>query len=279
MSRVQVVTDSTADIPADMATELGISIVPCYVMFGAETYRDGLELTRDQFYEKLITSRELPTTAAPPPAAYEKVYRQLAAESKGIISIHLAANLSNLHRAASLGAQSVQEVPIHIIDSEQVTMGYGWMAVAAAEASRRGEKLERIVALVENMKARARVLAILNTLEFVHRGGRVSWAKAMIGTLMKIKPIVEVRQGKVRLLERTRSWARALDRLIELVHALGPLERAIVLHANAPAEAETLADRLQDMAPYWRRLVSQAGITIATHAGPGAVGIACVTAQ
>lgn len=279
MSRVQVVTDSTADIPADMATELGISIVPCYVMFGAEAYRDGLELTRDQFYEKLTTSRELPTTAAPPPAAYEKVYRQLAAESKGIISIHLAANLSNLHGAASLGAQSVQEVPIHIIDSEQVTMGYGWMAVAAAEASRRGEKLERIVALVENMKARARVLAILNTLEFVHRGGRVSWAKAMIGTLMKIKPIVEVRQGKVRLLERTRSWARALDRLIELVHALGPLERAIVLHANAPAEAETLADRLQDMAPYWRRLVSQAGITIATHAGPGAVGIACVTAQ
>lgn len=279
MSRVQVVTDSTADIPADMAAELGISIVPCYVMFGAEAYRDGLELTRDQFYEKLTTSRELPTTAAPPPAAYEKVYRQLAAESEGIISIHLAANLSNLYAAASLGAQSVQEVPIHIIDSEQVTMGYGWMAVAAAEASRRGEKLERIVALVENMKARARVLAILNTLEFVHRGGRVSWAKAMIGTLMKIKPIIEVRQGKVRLLERTRSWARALDRLTELVHALGPLERAIVLHANAPAEAETLADRLQDMVPYWRRLVSQAGITIATHAGPGAVGIACVTAQ
>ncbi len=279
MEQVRVVTDSTADIPADMAANLGISIVPCYVMFGAEAYRDGIELTRDQFYQKLTASRELPTTAAPPPAAYEQVYRQLAARSEGIVSIHLAANLSNLHAAASLGAQSVREVPIRVIDSQQVTMGYGWMAVAAAEASQRGETLERIVALVESMKARARVLAILDTLEFVHKGGRVSWAKAMIGTLMKIKPIVEVRQGTVRLLERARSRARAMDRLIELVQALGPLERAIVLHANAAAEAEALADRLQSIAPRWRRLISQAGITIATHAGPGAVGIACVTAR
>ncbi len=276
---IRIVTESTADIPRDMVTRLGITIVPSYVVFGTETYRDGVELTKRQFYERLAATNVIPTTATPPPAIYEEVYRRLARETDEIVSIHLAANLSGLYNAASVAARSVSEANIAVIDSGQITMGYGWMAVAAAEAAQRGDSLKQVIALVEGMKDRSRLLAVLDTLDFVHRGGRVGWVQAMIGTLLQIKPVINVRLGEVNLLERTRTWKRALDRLMEMVQALGPLERAIVLHANAPDRAELVADRLQVVAPGWERLVGQAGVTIASHVGPGAIGIAFVAAD
>jgi DegV family protein with EDD domain len=133
------------------------------------------------------------------------------------------------------------------------------------------------VAMVEEMKHRTRVLAILDTLEFIYRGGRVSWVQAMVGTLLRIKPIIEVRSGEVKLVERARTLSRALQQLVDLIQSLGPLERAIVVHADALRVAERLADRLQEIDPGWKRLIGPAGVTIASHAGPGAVGIACVT--
>ena len=278
-TRVRVVTDSTADIPAEMAARLGITVIPSYVVFGSDTYRDGVELTGQQFYRKLAETRVIPTTAAPAPAIFEKVYRRLAEETEQIVSIHLASRLSALHNSASVAARGVKGARIAVIDSEQVTMGYGWMAIAAAEAARRGEALEQVVALVEGMKRRSWVLAVLDTLEYVHRGGRVGWVQAMIGTLLRIKPIIEIRMGEVGLVERARTLERSLGRLLDLIEAFGPLERAIVLHTNVPERAERVADRLQAIAPGWERLVGQAGVTIASHAGPGAVGIACVAAR
>ncbi len=276
---VRIVTDSTADLPDGVAARLGITVVPCYVVFGSETYRDGVELTKQQFYGKLAGASVIPTTAAPPSAVYEESYRQLARETDAIVSIHLAAGLSAIYSSAAAAAASISGLRIIVLDSEQVTMGYGWMAIAASEAARRGETLEQIVALVEGMKARSRVLAVLDTLDFVYRGGRVGWVRAMLGALLRIKPIVEVHAGEVRLVERGRTWKRSLDKLMERVQALGPLERAVVLHANAPEKAERVADRLQALAPDWDRLVGQAGVTIASHAGPGAVGIACVAVE
>lgn len=279
MERVRVVTDSTADIPPEMVDALGITVVPCYVVFGPDSYRDGVELTKEQFYEKLADSREIPTTATAPPAHYEAEYRRLAEDAETIISIHLAANLSGLHSAASVAAESVPEARVLVMDSAQVTMGYGWMVVAAAEAARRGATPEEIVALVEGMIPRSRVLAALGTLDFLHRGGRVDWVRATIGTFLRIKPIIEVHLGEVQLVERARTMERSLDRLLGMVQALGPLERAIVLHSNAPDLAERVADRLQSLMPDWDRLITQAGVTVASHAGPGAVGMACVTAE
>ncbi len=277
---VRIVTDSTADIPPDMAGRLGITVVPSYVVFGTETYCDGVDLSRQQFYHKLATTAVIPTTAAPPPAVYEQVYRQLAQETDEILSIHLAARLSALYSSAVRGAENVPQARIAVVDSDQVTMGYGWLAVAAAEAARQGATLDQVVALVEEMKRRSWVLAALDSLEFIYRGGRVSWAQAMLGTLLHIKPIISVRLGQVQLLERTRTLERSLDRLVEQVRALGPLERAIVLYANTPDRAERVADRLQALGlfPGGERLIGQAGVTIASHAGPGAVGVACITA-
>ncbi len=278
---VRIVTDSTADIPAEMAARLGITVVPCYVVFGTETYQDGVDLSREQFYEKLTTTAVIPTTAAPPPALYEQAYRQLAQETDEIVSIHLAARLSALYSSACKGAENVPQARIALVDSEQVTMGCGWLAVAAAEAARQGATLDQIVALVEEMKQRSWVLAVLDTLDFVYRGGRVSWVRAMLGTLLHVKPILAVRHSEVQLLERARTLERSLGRLVERVQALGPLERAIVLYANTPDRAELVADRLQALGifPGGERLISQAGVTIASHAGPGAVGIACITAR
>jgi DegV family protein with EDD domain len=276
---VKVVTDSTADIPAQLVKELGISVIPTYVMFGSETFRDGVDLPRQQFYKKLLATRVIPTTAAPPPAVYEEVYRRLAEETDEIVSIHLLSRYSGLYNSAVLAARNISRARIEVIDSGQVTMGYGWMVVAAAEAARRGEPLERIRDLVEGMKPRSRVLAILDTFEFLYRGGRVDWVRSVLGTVLRIKPMIEVHLGEVQLVERTRTLERSLGRLLERVRTLEPLERAIVLHANAAGVAETLADRLQTLLPAWDRLVDQAGVTIASHAGPGAVGIACVTAR
>jgi DegV family protein with EDD domain len=275
---VGVVTDSTADIPAEMVERLNITVVPCYVVFGNETYRDGVELPKEQFYDLLAATRTIPTTAAPPPDAFEQAYRGLGRETSEIVSIHLAAGLSAIHSSAALAAKAVSGVNIAVLDSEQVTMGYGWIAIAASEAAQRGARLEEIVKLVEEMKTRTRLLAVLDTLDFAHRGGRVGWVRAMVGTLLRIKPIIEVRWGAVNLLERGRTWTRSLDKLMEMVRAFGPLERAIVLHANAPEKAKQVADRLQATDPNWNRLIGHAGVTIASHAGPGAVGIACVTA-
>lgn len=274
---VRVVTDSTADIPADMVAALGIIVIPSYVVFGSESYRDEVELTKQQFYEKLRSSRVIPTTAAPPPAVYDETYRRLAKETDEIVSIHLASRYSALFSSATLAARNISEARITVVDSEQVTMGYGWMVVAAAESAQRGASVEQIVALVEGIKPRSRVLAVLNTLEFLHRGGRVDWIRAMIGTLLRVKPIIEVRQGEVKLLERARTLQRSLGRLVERVQALGPLERAIILHTDAPDLAQSVADRLQAAEPGWDLPIHQAGVTIASHVGPGAVGIACVT--
>jgi len=278
---VRIVTDSTADIPPEMVEELGITVVPAYVVFGSETYQDGVDLTKQQFYDKLITSRVIPTTAAPPIGAYEEVYGRLAKETDEIVSLQLVGRLSALYSLAVVAARNVSRAVgarIEVVDTGQVTMGYGWMAVAAAEAARRGETLDQIVTRVEQMKPRARVLAILDTLEFVHRGGRTNWATALLGTLLRVKPIVEVRLGKVELVERTRTFERSFERLIERIQTLGQPERAIVLHTNAPALAERLSRRLQAVYPEWEPLIGQAGVTVASHAGPGAVGVACVAA-
>jgi DegV family protein with EDD domain len=274
---VHIVTESTADIPPALADELGIRVVPTLVTFGPHTYRDGIDMTRQQFYDMLEQGKTTPITAAPSPAVYEEVYRQLELDTQDIVSIQTASKLSALYSTACLAAANVPGVRIVVLDSEQVTMGCGWLAVAAAEAARRGETLEQIVSLVESAKRRTWVFAALASLEFVHRGGRLGRMPAIIGTLLNIKPMVAVRAGEVKLLDRARSWKRALDRLVELVESLGPLERAIVLEANAPAAAEQVADRLQALRPDWKRLIGQAGVTIASHAGPGAVGVAVTT--
>jgi DegV family protein with EDD domain len=276
---VKIVTDSTADIPEELAAELEITIVPCNVHFGLETYRDGLELSKEEFYSKLKTSSTLPTTSAPAVGLFEATYENLASETDQILSIHVASTLSAIYNSAHLGAEAVSGVEITLIDSGQVSMGLGWLVIAAARAAQEGQPLAQIGALVEDMRPRVRVFAALDTLEYLRKGGRVGKTVAALGTLLNIKPLVEVRDSAVLPLERVRTRRKSIQRLIELVAELGPLEELAVLHTNAPQEAQRLAEEISFLHPLERILIAEAGVIIGTHAGPNGLGVACMVAR
>ena len=276
---VKIVTDSTADIPEELATELEITIVSCNVHFGLEAYRDGLDLSKEEFYARLKTSPTLPTTSAPAAGLFEAIYRKLASETDQILSIHLASALSAIYNSACLGAEAVSGVEITLIDSGQVSMGLGCLVIAAARAAQGGQSWAQIVALVEDMMPRVRLFAALDTLEYLRKGGRVGKTVAVLGTLLSIKPMVEVRDSAVLPLERVRTRRRSIQRLIELVAELGPLEELAVLHSNAPQEAQRLAEEISFLHPLERILIAEAGVIIGTHVGPNGLGVACVVAR
>lgn len=276
---VKIVTDSTADIPEGLAAELGITIVPCNVHFGLETYRDGIDLSKEEFYAKLKTSSALPTTSAPAVGLFEATYRELVNETDQILSIHLASTLSAIYNSACLGAEAVSDVEITLIDSGQVSMGLGWLVVSAARAAQQGQSLAQIVTLVENMMPRVRVFAALDTLEYLQKGGRVGKAVAVLGALFNIKPLIEVRDSTVLPLERVRTRRRSVQRLIELTTELGPLAELAVLHSNAPQEAQRLAEELSFLHPLERILIAEVGVIIGTHVGPNALGVAGMIAN
>lgn len=276
---VKIVTDSTADIPEELAAELGITVVPCNVHFGLETYRDGIELSKGEFYARLKTSPTLPTTSAPATGLFEATYRELANETDQILSIHLAGALSAIYNSACLGAEAVSDVEIALIDSGQVSMGLGWLVIAAARAAQAGQPLSHIVALVEDMRPRVRLFAALDTLEYLQKGGRVGKTVAVLGALFNVKPLIEVRDSAVLPLGRVRTRRRSVQRLIELVAELGPLEELAVLHSDAPQEAQRLTEEISFLHPLERILIAEVGVIIGTHAGPNGLGVACVVAR
>ena len=275
---VKVVTDSTADIPTELAAELEITIVPCNVHFGLETYRDGLDLSKEEFYTKLKTSFTLPTTSAPAAGLFEATYRKLTSETGQIVSIHLASALSAIYNAAYLWAEAISDAEITLIDSGQASMGLGWLVIAAARAAQAGQSLAQIVALVKDTMSRVRVFAALDTLEYLQKGGRVGKAVAVLGTLLNIKPLIEIRDSAVLPLERVRTRRKSIQRLIELVADLGPLDELAVLHSHAPQEARRLAEEISFLYPLERILITEVGVIIGTHAGPNGLGVACVVA-
>ncbi len=278
MSRVRIVTDSTSDLPPEVAARLRISVVPAYVQIGNRSYRDEPSsggLSREEFYAQLPTMQAVPTTSVPPAHEFATAYRDLVGEADEVIAIVVSASLSGMYNVAHLGAQETPELKVYVVDSEQITMGLGWMAIAAAEAAADGQSAQEILALVEDMKPRVRVFAMLDTLEYLRRSGRVSWARAKAAQILRIKPIVEVLLSKVRDLGRTRTRHRAIERLVELTRALGPLERLAILHTYAP-ELEDLRRRLADLCSPSHFLTVAVTTIIGTHVGPRGLGVAAV---
>lgn len=270
---VKIVTDSTADIPPDLSYD--ITVVPCFVQFGTASYLDGIDITREQFYERLAHSDTLPKSAAPSVGIFEEVYRRVAGECDEVISIHLASALSGVFNSAQLGAQAVSQARITVYDSESLTMGLGWMCMAAARAARQGKSRAQIVALLDEMKPRTHVFAALDTLEFLRRSGRVGWASAMMGQLLDIKPVVRVYRGVVEMVSRVRTRARSVQQLVELVSGLGRLESLAVLHTRAQAAALQLAQDVAHLVPPPVPIVEVTPI-IGTHVGPNGLGLAVV---
>jgi len=281
MSPVRILTDSTSDVPLEVAARLHITVVPAYVQIGNRSYRDAPcseGLNREEFYTQLPTMSSVPTTAVPPAHEFTTAYRSLAEETDEVIAIVVSTNLSGMYNVAHLGAREVPDLKVHVVDSGQVTMGIGWMAIAAAEAAADGRDAQEILALIEDMKPRVCVYAMLDTLEYLRRSGRVSWARAKAAQLLRIKPIVEVLLGKVRDLGRTRTRSRAIEHLVELTRALGPLERLAILHTYAPGIKDLHRSLANSCSP--RHLLTVAVTTIiGAHVGPRGLGVAAVTAR
>ena len=279
---IRIVTDSTSDIPESLARELGIVVVPTYVIFGTQSYVDGVTISREEFYERLASADPLPTTAAPSAGEFEHAYRQLQREgARAVVSIHVAAKLSGVQNAARTGASAVLDLPVTVFDSEQVTMGLGWQVIEAARAAKAGKSVTEIVDLLANTRRRVRVYAALDTLEYVRRSGRVGWARAMIGQLLRIKPIVEVRDGDVLSIDRTRTRSHSVERLKELVASASPLRGLTVLHSHAFDAARKLADEFHALYPSLSEPIHviEATTVIGTHVGPNGLGVALVAAE
>jgi len=272
-----VVTDSTSDIPPEIAQRLDITVVPCQIHFGGQTYRDGIDMSRQEFYRRLRNSEQL-TTSQPAVGVFAETYRGLLADGRPIISIHLASRLSGVFSTACLAAREVDPERITVIDGQQVSMCTGWLAIGAAEAAQGGSSEDEILLQVRNRLPRLRLFALIDDLRYLQRGGRVSWGSSLLGNLFAIKPILLVNEGRAELVQKVRSLTRGLDRVIALSTESGPLERVAVLHADASGVAAELAERMSRILPRGQMLVAEAGITVSGHAGPGAVGLACLLA-
>jgi fatty acid kinase fatty acid binding subunit len=265
-----VVTDSTADLPDDWRDRYGIQVVPLKVLFGGETFRDRVDMTDEQFFARLAASTRLPTTSAPSPGEFAEVYGRLARDYESCISIHIASQLSATGEAARIGAESVEGFKVEVIDSETVTMPVAFLCRVAAECA----TLAEATAAVRARVPRCRVLALLDTLRYLEMGGRLSKAQAVIGTMLDLKPILQLKErGEVKPIDRVRTKARAITRMVEIFQADGPVEQVGVMHAQSSEEAEQIAGRLRQGLSGQEITIGQIGCVLGTHVGPKAVGI------
>lgn len=273
--RIAIVTDSTCDLPVDVAAQNEIYVLPTILVMQGQSYFDGVNISRQEFYERLPQMTELPTTAAPAIGEFQALYEKLfQAGFEKIISIHISSKLSGVFNAASAAAQAFAG-RIQVVDSEQVSMGIGFQAIVAAEAARQGETLEAILEKISSARQRIRLVAMLDTLEYIRRSGRLSWARATVGYLLSLKPFLEVKDGHVSRLGEARTRQKGFDRLLEILHSFGPLERLAMLHTVAEEDARLLLDRAQAKLEQAPLFVSVTPI-IGTHVGPKAVGVAAL---
>ncbi|HSD84093.1 MAG TPA: DegV family protein [Anaerolineae bacterium] len=275
---INIVTDSTSDIPPDLARELHITVIPAHVIFGNESFDDGVTITREEFYRRLKISKALPTTSTPSAGEFAELYRRVGGE---IVSIHVAARWSSLFSTAQLGASLVPEVPVTFFDSGKLAMGLGWQVILAARAAQQGQSVAEIMQVLQDAKRRVRLFAALDTLEYLRRSGRVNALVARFGQLLSIKPLIEVGDGEVWMIDRVRTKRAALDRIRSMTYDLGPLQSLAVLHTANLETALALADEFAMNIPKLREpiIVCEATTAVGTHVGPNGLGIAAIVAE
>ena len=272
---VRIVTDSSCDLPDALATELDIEIVPLTIRFGDDEYVDRRDLTSEQFWAKMSESAFLPETSAPSAGAFEDVFRGLADDgADGILSVNLSSKLSGTLQAAQVGAKSVEGLcEIAAFDSELVSMGLGNLVLEAARLARKGAGIADITERLVDLRSRSRIYGALDTLENLKKGGRVGNAQALLGSMLSIKPVIEIRDGEVHPAARVRTRSKVLRWLVDRVKEEGTVENLAVVDGNAP-DVQLLLDMLDPLYPADDIVVAQCGSVIGTHSGPGLIGVA-----
>jgi DegV family protein with EDD domain len=274
--QIAIVTDSTADIPDALLENHSIQVVPAVMVIGDRSYEDGVEISREAFYKNLPAMNPLPTTGIPSLGKFQNAYEKaLSGTANRVISIHPSSTLSGLYQTACAAAQAF-EGRVHVIDSHFLTLGLGFQCLEAAEAARQGASHEETIQVIEDARKRARVIAMLDTLEYVRRSGRVSWAKARLGNLLNLKPFIEVRDGKINQLGESRTRRKGIERLIGLIAREAPFQRLAILHTNAEAEARQLLADLNPTLPTEPFMMNITPI-IGAHVGPNGLGFAGLT--
>ena len=272
---VQVVTDSVADLPPQVARELGITVVPLIVNFGSEAYRDGVDLSADRFYKKLKDSRVFPTTSAPPPMVFAEIFDKLAEKTEQIVVMTISAKLSGTHDAALQGRRLMKKpCRIEVIDSQLATMGEGFIAMKAAQAAKTGASLDEVKEVVQKNLTRSEILAAFDTLEYLRRGGRIGAAKAYLGSILNINPLITLKDGEVKPAGRTRYRKKAIDGLYAFAKGYSYIEELAVEYTACPEDAEALIDRLDSIFPKERIYRCRMTPVIGTHTGPGLLVVA-----
>lgn len=272
MGNVRVVTDSACDLPQPLVDELSIEIVPLSIRFGSEELVDRRDLTPDQFWARCRSSTVLPETAAPAPGAFQATYEQAAASGcSGIVCVTLSSALSATYQAACSAVES-SSIPVRVIDSTSLTLGQGIMVLAGARAAASGQSLEDVAGTVEDLVPRTKVFGALDTLEYLKKGGRIGSAQAFFGSMLSIKPILEVANGAVVPESKQRTRTRALRYLVDKVRQAGAVENLGVLNGAAP-DVDVFLDMLGEIYPRQQIVVGDIGAVIGSHVGPGTLGV------
>lgn len=275
---VFVVTDSTSDIPPELAGQYGITIVPLTVTFGDESFRDGVDLGADEFYARLQSAKHLPTTSQPPPALFQHAYQHLVTRGE-VVSIHLSHKFSGTVETARAAAREVAPDKITVVDSGFVSMALGMCVLAAARHAEDGGTRIECAAAAESVARRLKLLVTFETLEYLRRGGRIGRASAFVGGLLKLKPILTVQNGETHPVARVRSRQKALDELLSLALSAERLDDVAVMHTTTPQDAEDLAARVREARPGVPVHIGRFGPALGVHGGPGMLGLAVVESE
>jgi DegV family protein with EDD domain len=272
---VRIVTDSTSDLLPETAAVLGVTVVPLSVIFGEDAYREGHDISTDLFYEMLVRSKRLPTTSAPSVGEFITAYEDVLKETNEIVSIHVSSKLSVTHDNAFQAARHLSDTGarIEVIDSGLVSLGMGFMVHAASAAAAQGATVDEIKTLLEEMAPRIQIFIVLDTLTYLRKGGRIGRARAFLGSILKVKPLLSIRDGEVMPEERVRTKKAAQDRLLQIATSYPNVEEAAVAYSTNAHDAEALRQRLADALPDARITTGRLGPVIGVHGGPGVLGL------
>jgi DegV family protein with EDD domain len=275
--KIAIVTDSTSDISPELAQQSDIHIVPAILVVNGQSLEDGRGITREELYRKLPYMKVSPTTAAPSSGTFERMYEALIKEgAEEIISIHVSSLLSGMVNTARVAAKAIGQ-RVHVIDSCHVTLGLGYQVLAAAQAARAGKTVNEIQKSIEETYHRTHLVAMLDTLEYAFRSGRISWARSSLSAFLQLKPFLGIKDGRVIRLGETRTRQKGIARLYSMLAELGPLEQLAVLHSNAEADALRMIEYFKSAVKQHPLVVNVTSI-IGVHVGPNGLGFVAVTA-
>ncbi len=274
---VRIVTDSTAYLPSELVAHYGIRVVPLNVNFADGTFRDGVDLTDQEFFQKLATADVLPTTSQPSAGDFLEVFKEASAQGDGVLVVTISGGLSGTYESALAAKDMLPGANVKVIDSQSTSMGLGFLVVAAAQAAEQGKGLDEVARLVEELVRKVQVYFVVDTLKYLQKGGRIGGAAALVGSLLNIKPILFLDDGKVEVFEKVRTKTKALERISEVLaeKTNGSHELHVaVIHAQAEAEARALSERIAARFHPSELHLTSVSPVIGTHTGPGVVGLA-----